>query len=126
LLYRQREDEAVDNIRRWWTLYQSLPEHLRFGTTVVTPSRGDRPGSSGIVLRHPDGRLSEVVPMTSAAASGHGRTVRRILLDEGAYIEKLAEIGAAVEPAAGKAAIGIVSTAKGRSNLETGVPPPLG
>jgi hypothetical protein len=120
LLYRQREDEAVDNIRRWWTLYQSLPEHLKFGTTVVTPARGDRPGSSGIVLRHPDGRLSEVVPMTSAAASGHGRTVRRILLDEGAYIEKLAEIGAAVEPAAGKAAIGIVSTAKGRSNLETG------
>lgn len=120
LLYRQREDEAIDNLRRWWTLYQSLPEHLRFGTEVVTPSRGDRPGSSGIVLRHPDGRLSEIVPMTSAAASGHGRTVRRILLDEGAYIEKLAEIGAAVEPAAGKAAIGIVSTAKGRSNLETG------
>lgn len=120
LLYRQREDEAVDNVRRWWTLYQSLPEHLKFGTTVVTPARGERPGSPGVVLRHPDGRLSEVVPMTSAAASGHGRTVRRILLDEGAYIEKLAEIGAAVEPAAGKAAIGIVSTAKGRSNLETG------
>lgn len=120
LLYRQREDEAIDNLRRWWTLYQSLPEHLKFGTEVVTPAQGGRPGSSGIVLRHPDGQLSEIVPMTSAAASGHGRTVRRILLDEGAYIEKLAEIGAAVEPAAGKAAIGIVSTAKGRSNLETG------
>lgn len=121
LIYRQREDEAIDNIRRWWTLYQSLPEWLRYGTTVVTPSReAVRPGSAGVVLRHPDGRMSEIVPMTSAAASGHGRTVRRILLDEGAYIESLAEIGAAVEPAAGNAAIAIVSTAKGRSNLETG------
>lgn len=58
--------------------------------------------------------------MTSATASGHGRTVRRVLLDEGAFIEKLADIGAAVEPAAGNAAIAIVSTAHGRSNLETG------
>lgn len=120
LLYRQREDEAIDNVRRWWTLYQSLPPWFKEGIEVVTPSRGDRPGSSGVVLRHRDGQLSEVVPMTSAAASGHGRTVRRVLLDEGAHIEKLAEIGAAVEPAAGKAAINIVSTAKGRSNLETG------
>lgn len=120
LMYRQREDEAVDNVRRWWVLYQSLPAHFKAGIEVLTPSRGDRPGSAGVVLRHADGRLSEVVPMTSAAASGHGRTVRRVLLDEGAHIEKLARIRAAVEPAAGRAAIANVSTANGRSNPETG------
>lgn len=121
LIYRQREEDAIDNIRRWWMLYQSLPEYLRYGTEVVTPTREAlRPGTSGVVLRHPDGRFSEIVPMTSAAASGHGRTVRRVLLDEAAHIERLADIGAAVAPAAGNAAIAIVSTAKGRSNLETG------
>lgn len=120
LLYRQREDEAIDNVRRWWVLYQSLPAHFKAGIEVITPSRGDRPGASGVVLRHADGRLSEVFPMTSAAASGHGRTVRRVILDEGAHIEKLAQIRAAVEPAAGRAHINNVSTANGRSNPETG------
>jgi hypothetical protein len=120
LLYRQRQDEAVDNIRRWWTLYQSLPAHLRYDTEVVTPARGDRPGESGIVLRHPSGEMSEVVPMSSAAASGHGRSVRRIIIDESAYVDKLEPIMAAVEPAAGRAKINLVSTANGRSNPETG------
>jgi hypothetical protein len=41
-------------------------------------------------------------------------------MDEGAYIESLESIMAAVEPAAGPAAIGIVSTANGRHNEETG------
>jgi hypothetical protein len=59
--------------------------------------------------------------MSSAAASGHGRTVRHVILDEAAHIEKLAAIGAAVAPAAGrKARISMVSTANGRSNPDTG------
>lgn len=122
LLFRQREDEAIDNVRRWWTLYQSLPTHLKEGIQVLKPdmSRSVQPGRDGVALLHANGDLCEIVPMTSAASSGHGRSVRRIILDEGAWIEKLAEIRAAVEPAAGKAKIVCVSTANGRSNPETG------
>ena len=122
LLFRQREDEAVDNAVRWFTLYQSLPEHLKMGTEVTRPdlSRTDRPGASGIALRFPDGSISEVIPMSSSQSSGHGRSVRRVIMDESAYIEKLSSIRAAVEPAAGRAKINLVSTANGRSNPETG------
>lgn len=120
LLYRQREDEAIDNVRRWWTLYWSLPSYFRQGIEVIKPDKVERPGAGGIALKHPDGRLSEIVPMTSAASSGHGRSVRRVILDEGAHIEKLASIRAAVEPAAGRAAITNISTANGRSNPDTG------
>jgi len=120
LLYRQREDEAIDNVRRWWTLYMSLPPWFKEGITAIKPERTERPGAGGVTLRHADGRLSEIVPMTSAASSGHGRSVRRVILDEAAHIEKLAPIRAAVEPAAGRAAITNISTANGRSNAETG------
>lgn len=122
LLYRQKESEAVDNVRRWFTLYQSLPEHLKMGTRVLKPDLGrtPRPGPDGVVLEFPDGALAEIVPMSSAEASGHGRTVRRIQLDEAAYIEKLSDIRAATEPAAGRAKINPISTANGRSNPETG------
>lgn len=122
LLYRQNEAEAVDNVRRWFTLYQSLPDHLKMGTTVLKPDMGrtPRPSADGVVLQFPDGRLSEIIPMSSAKASGHGRSVRRILLDEAAYIDLLGEIRAATEPAAGSAKINPVSTANGRSNPETG------
>lgn len=122
LLFRQREDEAVDNAVRWFTLFQSLPEHLRFGAQVIRPdlARTDRPGTAGVALRFPDGKISEVIPMSSAASSGHGRSVRRVVMDESAYIEKLSAIRAAVEPAAGRAKINLVSTANGRSNPETG------
>ena len=120
LLYRQREDEAIDNVRRWWTLYWSLPSYFRQGIEVVKPDKVERPGAGGVALKHADGRLSEIVPMTSAASSGHGRSVRRVILDEGAHIEKLASIRAAVEPAAGRAGITNISTANGRSNPDTG------
>lgn len=122
LLYRQNEAEAVDNVRRWFTLYQSLPEHLKMGTSVLKPDMGrtPRPSADGVVIQFPDGRLSEIIPMSSAKASGHGRSVRRINLDEAAYIDLLAEIRAATEPAAGRAKINPVSTANGRSNPETG------
>jgi hypothetical protein len=130
LLFRQREDEAVDNARRWWTLYLSLPHWIRDsvpgkakkrGALVVSkPSRGDRPGRDGISLRFPDGRFSDVVPQTSAAGSGHGSSTRDINLDEAGHIEALEEIRAGVEPSAGQASIGLISTANGRHNAETG------
>lgn len=120
LLYRQREDEAIDNVRRWWALYWSLPPWFRQGIEVIKPDKVERPGAGGIALKHADGRLSEIVPMTSAASSGHGRSVRRVILDEAAHIEKLASIRAAVEPAAGRAGITSISTANGRSNPDTG------
>jgi hypothetical protein len=122
LLYRQKEDEAIDNVRRWWRLYQSLPPHFTQHIRVLKPDPGKatQPGRDGVALQFPGGAISEIVPMTSAGSSGHGRSVRRILLDEGAYIEMLEQIMAAVEPAAGPAAIDIVSTANGRHNPETG------
>lgn len=120
LLFRQREDEAIDNVRRWWTLYQSLPAHFKEGIRVIRPDKAILPGRDGIGLMFQDGSISEVIPMSSAASSGHGRSVRRVIADEAAYIEKFAEIMAAVEPAAGRAAISLISTANGRSNPETG------
>jgi hypothetical protein len=120
LLFRQREDEAVDNVRRWWVLYNSLPEYLRMGSVVRRPDKAFLPGRDGIALEFPNGKISEVVPMSSAKASGHGRSVRRVIPDEAAYIDLFEEIMAAVEPAAGRAAITPISTANGRSNEETG------
>lgn len=131
LLFRQREDEAIDNMRRWWILYNSLPSWLleqvpaggKVGPVVVNkPAEGkaDRPGRDGVVLKFADGSFSEIVPMTSAASSGHGRSVRRVLGDEAAHIDLLLSIRAAIEPAAGNAKIGLVSTANGRSNPDNG------
>jgi hypothetical protein len=120
LLFRQREDEAIDNMRRWWTLYQSLPPWLISHIKVSKPDKADRPGRDGVVLKFPDGSFSEVVPMTSAASSGHGRSVRRVMVDEAAHVELLLSIRAAIEPAAGRAHIDLISTANGRSNPETG------
>lgn len=120
LIYRQREDDAIDNLRRWWVLYQSLPSHFTEHIKVLKPDRAVQPGEAGIALQFPDGAISEIFPMTSAASSGHGRSVRRITVDEGAHIESLSEIRAAIEPAAGRAAITVISTAAGRANVETG------
>lgn len=120
LLFRQREDEAIDNMRRWWTLFQSLPPWLVGHIKVSKPDKADRPGRDGVVLKFPDGSFSEVVPMTSAASSGHGRSVRRVMVDEAAHVELLLSIRAAIEPAAGRAHIDLISTANGRSNPETG------
>ena len=130
LLFRQREDEAIANVRRWWVLYNSLPKWIlervpsgkKVGpVTVSKPDRGDRPGRDGVSLKFADNRFSDVVPMTSSVSSGHGRSTRDIMLDEAAHIEKLLSIRAAVEPAAGEVgSIGMISTANGRSNEETG------
>lgn len=129
LLFRQREDEAIDNMRRWWILFRSLPAWLleavpaggRTGPVVVSkPDKADRPGRDGVALRFVDGSFSEIVPMTSAASSGHGRSVRRVMGDEAAHIDLLLSIRAAIEPAAGNAHIDLISTANGRSNPDTG------
>lgn len=59
--------------------------------------------------------------MTSASASGHGKTARRILMDEHSRIERADEITKAVQPAAGsEGIIDLVSTANGVSNEESG------
>jgi len=130
LIYRQKEKDAIKNVQRWWILYTSLPPWIlervpsgkRIGPVkVIRPDRGDRPGRDGVSLKFADGRVSDVVPMTSAESSGHGESTRKILLDEGAHIDLLADIRAAVEPAAGELGdIGVVSTAHGRSNPDTG------
>ena len=132
LLFRQREDEAVDNIRRWWILFTSLPgwviervpDRGKVGPIVINkPAEGkaDRPGRDGVVLKFAGGSFSEIVPMTSAASSGHGRTVRRVMGDEAAHIDLLLSIRAAIEPAAGQYGhVDLISTANGRSNPETG------
>lgn len=120
LIYRQKEEEAVENVRRCWSLFQSLPAHLRMDVEVLTPARGSLP-STEIKLRFPDGKISRIAAMTSASASGHGKTARRVLLDEFSRIERAAEIMKAVQPAAGSSGhIEIVSTANGVSNEETG------
>jgi hypothetical protein len=130
LIYRQKEKDAIKNVQRWWILYTSLPPWIlervpsgkRIGPVrVIRPDRGDRPGRDGVSVKFADGRVSDVVPMTSAESSGHGESTRKILLDEAAHIDLLADIRAAVEPAAGELGdIGIVSTAHGRSNPDTG------
>lgn len=120
LIYRQREDDAIDNVQRWWTLYNSLPKSIIGDIKVIRPANAPLPGRDGIQLRFPDGAISSVIPMTSASGSGHGRTVRHVMLDEAAHIENLAGIGAAVGPAVGNGRISIISTANGRHNPETG------
>lgn len=130
LMYRQKELDAIDNIRRWWILFNSLPPWIlervpsgkKVGPVVVSkPDRGDRPGRDGVSLKFADNRFSDVIPMTSAGSSGHGRSTRKITLDEAAHIESLLDIRAAVEPAAGELGdIGMISTAHGRSNPDTG------
>ena len=122
LVYRQKEADAIDSVRRWWVLYRSLPAMWTSHITVVTPDRGVEPGREGIKLQFPDGRISRVVPMASGQSSGHGKTLRRALADEAAHIEYLSSIKKAVEPAAeqNNAKIGYISTANGRSNELTG------
>ena len=39
LLYRQREDEAIDNVRRWWVLFDSLPAWWKLNVQVLAPER---------------------------------------------------------------------------------------
>lgn len=120
LMYRQKEEEAFENVGRVWTLLKSLPKHLWNGAAAELPMAG-HDAKSEIKLRFPDGRASRTLAMTSASASGHGKTAALIVLDEFSRIDRAAEIMKAVQPAAGrKGKILIISTANGRSNPETG------
>ncbi len=83
LLFRQGEADAIDNVRRWYTLYQSLPAYLREGIKVIRPDRGVMPGRDGVALQFASGEISDVIPMSSAKASGHGRSVRHVNADGG-------------------------------------------
>jgi hypothetical protein len=120
LIYRQKEEEAWENNARCWDLLNSLPPHLWNGATVRVPDRGARPKGE-IALRFPGGKNSRSLAMSSASASGHGKTAAVVLLDEHSRIERAAEISKAVEPAAGThGKVVIISTANGRSDPETG------
>lgn len=122
LVYRQKEDDAFKNVKRVWQLFASLPEHLRNGAVLEKPARVPDPIPTGeLRFRFPDGKASTVSAQSSASASGHGDTAAVVMLDEFSRIEKAEEIMSAVSPAAGSVGkILIISTANGRSNLETG------
>lgn len=121
LVYRQKEEESVENVVRCWRLIQSLPPWMMNGAEPEIPSRGSDPRGGEIALRFPDGSLSRILAMSSASASGHGKTAAVVLLDEFSRIDRASEIMKAVQPAAGKAGkILIISTANGLSNAETG------
>jgi hypothetical protein len=118
LIYRQKEEEAHENVARCWQLLNSLPKHLWNGAEVVKPDRGAF-ASSEIIVRFPNGTRSRIAAMTSASASGHGKTAAAVLTDEHSRIERAEEIQKAIEPAAGtKGKIIVVSTANGVSDDE--------
>jgi hypothetical protein len=125
LMYRQKQEEAFENVGRVWTLLHSLPEHLWNGGVATKPSKG-APASEEIRLEFTDKRsrrkqVSRVLGMTSASASGHGKTAALVVLDEFSRIDRAAEIMKAVQPAAGRRGkILVISTANGVSNPETG------
>lgn len=121
LVYRQKQDESVENVIRCWRLFQSLPEHLKMGVKVLKPARGHLPNGGEIEIEFPDGRTSKIVAMSSATASGHGSTAALVLMDEFSRMDNAADIMKAVQPAAGsQGKIVIVSTANGVSDQETG------
>lgn len=121
LVYRQKQDESVENVIRCWRLFQSLPEHLQMGVRVLKPARGHLPNGGEVEFEFPDGRTSKIVAMSSATASGHGSTAALVLMDEFSRMDNAADIMKAVQPAAGsKGKIVIISTANGVSDPETG------
>jgi hypothetical protein len=40
LVFRQREEDAIEIVGRQWDLLRSLPPHLRYGVKVLKPHRG--------------------------------------------------------------------------------------
>lgn len=120
LMYRQKEEEAWENVGRVWTLLKSLPQHLWNRAAQDLPMQG-KDAKSEIKLRFPNGRSSRVLAMTSAPASGHGKTAALVVLDEFAHIQEAEAIMAAVSPAVGSGGrVVIISTANGISDEETG------
>ena len=118
--FRQKEEEAHENVRLTWDLMGSLPRHLWNGAQVEKPQRGAE-ASEQILLSFPSGAKSRLRARTSASASGHGKRGALIVLDEFSRIDRAGEIMKAVNSAAGQTGrILIISTANGVSDQETG------
>jgi len=110
------ETEAGVMINRAWDLWESLPEHLRYGVKVLKPHSG-RP-STRIELEFPDGKISSLVAMPATPRAGHGQVATLVILDEHAR-HPFAEEGwkAFVPVIADGGQIIIVSTANGIGGL---------
>ena len=114
------EDEAVKVVNRFFDMFNSLPEHLRFEAKVSKPTRDARP-TTLIELTFPDGRISSVVGLPSTRRAGHGETATLVLLDEYARHEYTRDSWKAMFPTADNGGqILVISTANGVSNEQTG------
>jgi hypothetical protein len=65
LLFRQREDEAVDNVRRWWILFNSLPPGCW---------RRSRPARRSGRSRSTSRRLARLTALAATALCSSSRT----------------------------------------------------
>jgi len=120
LIVSINEDEAVKVVNRLFDMYQSLPDHLRFGSQITKPARGARP-STLMELTFPDGRISSVIGLPSTRRAGHGETATIVLLDEFARHEYARESWKSTFPTADNGGqIIVISTANGISNEQTG------
>jgi len=120
-MYRQKQEESVENVIRCWKLFQSLPAHLKAGIEVLKPEKAHLPNGGEIVLKFKDGTTSRIIAMSSSQASGHGKTAALVVMDEFSRMDNASEIMKAVQPAAGaKGKILIISTANGTADEETG------
>ncbi len=91
------EEEAAKVVNRLWDMLWSLPPHLRFGTEILKPSRGNRPNLH-IELKHPNGQISYVTGLPSTKKAGHGETAALVILDEFARHEYAQESWKALVP----------------------------
>ena len=119
--YSYSEDEAKKLVARAWLMFQSLPEELRCGVEVLTPTRTDEP-SEWIRVKHPDGLLSSIQALPATKKAGHGETVTFAVMDEVARQDYSRQIYTAINPAVsrGLAKLVMISTANGIGNPETG------
>jgi hypothetical protein len=118
MIYRQNEDEAIDVVQRIWLMFESLPEHLRFGVRVIVPRQTFQP-SNRIVLEHPDGRISRIIGKVAKPA--RGSTAATVLFDEAAFIDDFRKVWSGTTSTVGsEAKMFIVSTANGVSDEQTG------
>lgn len=120
--YSYEETEAKKLVQASWAMFQSLPEILRNGVTVISPTRSEEP-AEWIKLRHPDGRISSFQALPATKKHGHGARVTFAIMDEVARQDYARQIYTAINPATtrGNAKLLMVSTADGVSNLESGV-----
>ncbi len=118
MIYRQNEDEAIDVVKRVWLMFQSLPEHLRFGVRVLTPRQGYEP-SNKVELKHPDGRISRIIGKVAKPA--RGSTAATVLFDEAAFIADFRSVWSGTTSTVGnEAKMFVVSTANGVSDEQSG------